>query len=146
MALGSEPSETEINVSENLVSSSLLPVGTASTDVLDETRYVRTERIAMRRLDDVLDSAWPAPFAIKTDTQGYDLEVLKGAPETLKNTKVLMVEMIMAQLYDGGARFPDLYGFIQDAGFRCIALTEGFADYEMNEVLQVDGIFIRDGA
>ena len=144
MALGAASGETEINVSENMVSSSLLPVGAASTDVLPSTRYLRTETIAVRRLDDVLEPALPGPFVIKTDTQGFDLEVLKGSPETLKNTKVLMIEMILAPLYEGGCRFGDLFNFCEDAGFRCIALTEGFADYDRDEVLQVDGVFVRD--
>ena len=144
VALGSQAGTSEINVSENLVSSSLLPIETTTTSVVRETRYVRTETIEVRRLDDVLDPAWPGPFAIKTDTQGFDLEVLKGAPETLKQARVLMIEMSMAPLYEGGARFCDLCTFIEDAGFRCIALTEGFADYARNEVLQVDGVFVRD--
>ena len=55
-----------------------------------------------------------------------------------------MIEMSLAPLYEGGARFGELYAHCEDAGFRCIALTEGFSDYQHNEVLQVDGIFVRD--
>jgi FkbM family methyltransferase len=146
VAIGASEAVTQINVSENIVSSSLLPVGAASTEVLGETQYVRTETIRVRRLDDAADPAWPSPYAIKADTQGFELEVMKGAPETLRRTRVLMLEMSLARLYEGGARLGELYGFVEDAGFRCIALTEGFADYDRNEVLQVDGIFVRDGA
>lgn len=145
MALGAVEARADINVSENMVSSSLLPVGRASTDVLDETRYTRSEPVMVRRLDDVIQPSWPAPFAIKTDTQGFELEVLRGAPNTLSNARVLMVEMSMAPLYEGGAQFASLYSFIENAGFRCIALTEGFADCARNEVLQVDGVFVRNG-
>lgn len=144
MAIGSASGETAINVSANIVSSSLLPVGEASTSVIAETAYTRTETIQVRRLDEVVDPAWPGPFAMKLDTQGFELEVVRGATETLKRTQVIMVEMSLAPLYDGGARFADLYRAIEDAGFRCIALTEGFADYERNEVLQVDGVFVRN--
>ena len=70
--------------------------------------------------------------------------MLKGGLEVLGRTEVIMTEMSMAPLYEGGARFGELYTFIEDAGFRCIALTEGFADYDRNEVLQVDGVFVRD--
>lgn len=144
MAIGSANGETTINVSANIVSSSLLPVGEALTSVIAETGYTRTETIQVRRLDDVIDSAWPGPFAMKLDTQGFELEVVRGATETLKRTEVIMVEMSLAPLYDGGARFADLYREIENAGFRCIALTEGFADYARNEVLQVDGVFVRN--
>ena len=29
-------------------------------------------------------------------------------------------------------------------GYRCIAISEGFTDAERFEVLQVDGLFVRD--
>lgn len=144
MAIGSENGETAINVSANIMSSSLLPVGEASTSVVAETAYTRTETIQVRRLDDVIDPSWPGPFAMKLDTQGFELEVVRGATETLKRTEVIMAEMSLARLYEGGARFAELYRAIEDAGFRCIALTEGFADYDRNEVLQVDGVFVRN--
>lgn len=144
IALGARPATAEINVSLNLLSSSLLSVGAASTDVLEETRQVRSEPVTVRAIDEAIETDWAAPFAIKIDTQGFELEVLRGAVETLKSTVVLMVEMSLAPLYDGGARFGELYQHCEDAGFRCIALTEGFADYRRNEVLQVDAVFVRD--
>lgn len=143
MAIGSQDMDSEINVSANVVSSSLLPVNAASTSVIAETGYTGTETIHVRRLDGVIDPAWGGPFAIKIDTQGFELEVVKGAAETLGRTMVIMAEMSLAPLYDGGVRFDELSSHILAAGFRCIALTEGFADYDRNEVLQVDGVFVR---
>ena len=143
-ALGSETATAEINVARNLVSSSLLQIRGAFADVDKETRPVRTETIAVRRLDDAIEPSWNAPFALKTDTEGFELEVLKGATSTLTRTRVIMIEMFLAPFHDGGARFGELASFIVEAGFRCIALTEGFSDYGRNEVLAVDGVFIRN--
>jgi len=145
MALGSTTTETSINISRNLVSSSLLQLGTACVDTSrDATAYVRTEAVAVRRLDDVLEPEWNAPYALKLDTQGFELEVLKGATQTLAKTTALMIEISLAPTYEGIPRLGDLVNFVEDAGFRCIALTEGFANYERNEVLQVDGVFVRN--
>ena len=145
MALGATAGTAEINVAGNLVSSSLLEVAAASTNRNAGTRRVRTETVAVRRLDDTIEPSWAAPFALKVDAEGFDLEVLKGATNTMRNTKVIMVEMCLAPLHEGGARFGDLAKFIEDAGFRCVSLTEnGFADYEQNEVLAVDGVFVKN--
>lgn len=50
-ALGVEDGTAEINVSDNSVSSSLLPITDLHTGASSETKYVRTERIQIARLD-----------------------------------------------------------------------------------------------
>ena len=37
----------------------------------------------------------------------------------------------------------DLQEAFQRAGFECVALTEGVLDLANNEMLQVDGVFVR---
>ncbi len=143
IALGSKAATAEINVAGNLVSSSLLRISSASTDANPQTRCVRTETVSVRPLDEVVQPSWVAPFALKTDTEGFELEVLRGGSKTLSRTRVIMIEMCLTPLHEGGAHFGDLVNFIRDAGFRCIALTEGFSDYDRNEVLAVDGVFVR---
>jgi FkbM family methyltransferase len=144
MALGRMAQEANINVSENLMSSSLLPVSRASTDVAMETRYVRTEKIVVSTLDEVRDAQWEQPFGLKIDTQGFELEVLEGGSQTLELVEVILLEMSLAHLYSGGAQFDELFSYCVNRGFRCIALNEGFSDPRNNEMLQVDGVFVRD--
>jgi len=144
MALGDAPGRATINVSRNLASSSLLPVGRRSVDAGPESGFVGTEEIEIQRLDDVADPAWPGHFALKLDTQGFELHVLRGARETLKKTVLVAVELSLVPLYDNGATFVDVFRLLGDSGFRCINLFEGFADRARNEVLQMDGVFVRD--
>src|SRR3546814_5504899 len=83
MALGAETGTATINVSENLASSSLLDVEARSVEALRETGYTGTEEIVVRTLDEVVEPDWRRPLALKIDTQGFELEVLKGAQQTL---------------------------------------------------------------
>ena len=143
MALGRQSTSAPINVSRNLASSSLLGVKQRSTDAAPGSAPAGVTTIRVEPLDVVLGADWPAPFAIKLDTQGFELEVLAGAEETLKQTKIVMTELSLTPLYRDGAKLTDVYAWLEDAGFECIALTEGFLDLANNEMLQVDGVFVR---
>jgi FkbM family methyltransferase len=143
MALGETEGRAEINVAQNLASSSLLPVLRRSVSAADISSHVAKEIVKVRRLDDVVAQEWEAPFAMKLDTQGFELHVLRGAPHTLAHTDVLVAEMSLVPLYEGAASFVDLYRFLEDAGFYCITLAQGFGDHHRHELLQVDGVFVR---
>lgn len=144
LALGNRSDEVTMNVAVNLASSSLLSVNQRSIEVTRGAAFSGTEVVSVRRLDDTRQNEWKGPYALKIDTQGFELEVLKGAPVTLALSEVVMVEMSLANLYEGGASFAGLYSFLESNGFRCISLCEGFVDLSRNEVLQVDGVFVRN--
>ena len=144
MALGSAEGTAEINISKNLASSSLLAVNDRSVSAAAESAFAGTEAVAVRRLDDVIEARWGRPFGLKLDTQGFELHVLQGAAAVLASTELVVVEMSLAGLYDEGARFVDLYRVLEESGFRCISLVQGFADNVRHELLQVDGVFVRE--
>ena len=143
MALGDRDDSAEINVAKNLASSSFLPVLERSVSAADASAYMATETVKVRRLDGVVDAAWEAPFAVKLDTQGFELHVLRGGLQTLARTNVILTEMSLAPLYEGGTAFVELYRFLEEAGFRCVTLTQVFSDNRSHELLQVDGVFVR---
>ena len=142
-ALGSSDGTAEMRVAENLVSSSILPVMDRSTDTHAPSRQIACEEVPLHRLDTLLDLTRPGPFALKIDTQGFELEVLKGATETLKDTPLVLLEMSLAPLYEGGAGFAELYAWMEQAGYRCIGITPGFSNVEHHEQLQADALFVR---
>ena len=51
------------------------------------------------------------------DVQGAELLVLNGAKESLSWCRSLVVEASSIDVYDGGARWPDVSEFLQDSGF-----------------------------
>lgn len=143
MALGAGEGEAEINLSINSVSSSLLKVDARSIEAAPESAFTSSERVPVRTLDAVVETGWARPFALKIDTQGFELEVLRGAAATLAQTAIVSLELSLAPLYENGASFVAVYGLLEQAGFHCIALSEVFCDFARNEVLQVDGTFVR---
>jgi FkbM family methyltransferase len=143
MALGAVPASAEINVSINLASSSLLDVEQRSIDAAPASGFSGKEQIEIMPLDDIADPTWRRPLALKIDTQGFEREVLAGARLTLMDVALVLVELSLTPLYKNGPGLAELYGYLEARGFRCIGLTQGFADHRRNELLQVDGVFVR---
>ena len=63
---------------------------------------------------------------LKVDTQGFDLEVLRGASVTLSNktVKTLLVEVNFVSLYEGQCSFGEIKSFLKDKGYGLMALYE----------------------
>jgi FkbM family methyltransferase len=142
-AVGSSVGSVEINVSENLVSSSILPMLGGHVAAAPGSKYVGKELVPMITLDAFNSQrSLNHPF-IKIDTQGYELEVLHGASELLAEASGIQVEVSIAALYDGQPDFLRLLEFIRDAGFELWAINPGFREPGSGKLLQFDAVFFR---
>jgi FkbM family methyltransferase len=61
---------------------------------------------------------------LKTDTQGYEMSVLRGAQDLMLQERItsVLVEMTFVPLYVGQASFQDIYGCLWQHGFRLVHL------------------------
>lgn len=107
-------------------SSSLLELGTHAT-VHPEVRYVGDVDVDTFTLDQVMHRTWPAeeryPTMANLDLQGMELDVLRGAPQTLADLDVVYCEVNVDELYRAGAPLPDLDAFLIGNGFECIEIV-----------------------
>jgi FkbM family methyltransferase len=79
-------------------------------------RFNDTIEVPVKTLDSFnLDSSYNF---ISIDVQGFELEVLKGATETLKNIDYLIVEVNNSELYEGCCMVKDLDLFLQKFGLQ----------------------------
>lgn len=70
----------------------------------------------MFRLDD-LDIGVEKYNFINVDVQGYELEVLKGASETLRNIDYIMSEVNRDEVYENCAQVEELDNFLANYNF-----------------------------
>lgn len=119
LALGSEDSVAEINVIPGMtfMSSILKPI----------VRQKKVEKIEVRRLDSLLPERLakvrePKVF-LKMDTQGYDLEVFKGAGESCKTILGLQSEICVQPHYEGMPHYLDALATYEKAGFELFNLS-----------------------
>ncbi len=144
-AVGSEVGETEINVSANSYSSSLLPMTDAHLSGAPESAYVATERIELTTVPAVVDKFGlkPERTLLKIDTQGYEAEVLAGAGELLRDFGALQLEVSFVELYEGQQLAEESVQLLRDHGFRLQSIEPGFSD-PTGRLLQCDVLVVRD--
>lgn len=146
-AIGDCTEIIELNLAKNSESSSLLPMLARHEAVAPASRYVASELVQMRRLDDVAEpelSDAARPF-LKLDVQGFESRVLDGAESILRRVVGLQVELDLVSLYDGSVLMENIVARLRGLGFTPYRIVPGFTDRRSGRMLQVDGMFFREG-
>lgn len=126
----------------------VFPPGTGDSYYLERTAayapdVVLPSRRTTRRLDSLAEErGWPLPDFIKLDTQGSELDILRGAPRCLAQARGLQIECNVVRYNQGAPLLPEVLAFAQAAGFRLYDIVQ-FRFDERRDLLQVDVLFIR---
>lgn len=140
-ALGAARGQAAINISRNSWSSSFLPIAELHIDSAPDASYVGTADVPVERLDDQIGDE-SGPLYVKVDTQGYELEVLKGAEESLRRTVAVELELSLGRLYEGSPLAADVIRYMADSGFVPIGIEHGFHASD-GALLQMNVIFVH---
>ena len=120
-ALGSSETQLDFNVFEESQISSFLP----GSDLV-HSKIVRTVKVPVRRMDVFLPQILPdwgnRRIFVKCDTQGFDLEVIRGAEGTLPRVYGMQSEIAVQSLYDGMPRYLEALSFYESLGFVLVDL------------------------
>jgi FkbM family methyltransferase len=144
-AIGAQEGTVTINVARNSVSSSVLPMLESHVRAAPDSRYTDAETVRLATLDVLTPDYFrqDSTAFLKVDTQGYESEVLKGAPRTLARVTGVQLELSLIPLYTGQLLMPELLEFMREAGFDLWAITPAFTDPRNGRLLQVDAAFFR---
>ncbi|MGK0173471.1 MAG: FkbM family methyltransferase [Gammaproteobacteria bacterium] len=147
-ALGSVVDTMNINVTKN---SDLSSIRQPSLDVdwsgLKHMEVEEVVEIKVNRLDamygDLLEThRFQRPF-LKVDTQGFDLEVFKGAGPLLSNFVGLQTELAYQSLYKDMPLQQEVFMYLNDKEFSLSGIYPISLDESM-QLIEADGIFVRD--
>src|SRR5690606_27391001 len=99
--------------------------------------------VPVARLDTVL-AAEPVeqPVLLKLDLQGYELEALHGATDTLQHTDYVLLEAAFKPVYEGEPLFGELYDFMRAQGFHFLRPLDFLRDAR-GVIVQMDALFGR---
>ena len=146
LALGDKDEESMINVSSNLVSSSILSMNNSVLTDAANVRFVGSEPITIRKLDTILHNfvdLGKDNLFIKIDAQGYEGKILAGADESMKDIKGVQIEMPLTEMYKGQMLFIPILLKMYDMGFELQGLEQGFHDPTTLQLYEIDGTFFR---
>lgn len=95
-------------------------------------------------LDDYADR--PGPYFLKIDTEGYELEVLRGAQKVLDQTDVVLLEVAFTPRQDGEPDLCDIGAFMRSRGFRLIDFPNLVQKSTHGSLVYGDVAFARIGS
>ena len=82
--------------------------------------------IPMETLDSLTERhKLPGPYLLKVDVEGAELEVLKGATQTLQQAQAVILEASFLPIFTDGASVEDLVAYMAQAGFSLFDLIGG---------------------
>lgn len=142
LALGEKAGVAELHISGRADSSSLLPIGELQSRLFPQTEEVGTRSVTVAPLDS-LPAHWrgASRALLKLDVQGFELQVLRGATETLRHCAYVYVECSEVLLYAGQALRAEVVDFLAQRGFREV----GRFNPQMGDgrLIQADYLFQR---
>lgn len=86
---------------------------------------------------------------LKLDTQGSELDILKGSHILLDKTISIEIEIEFDEIYEKQPLFDDIFKFLFDSGFELIdfthisRITEGNFENNIGKLISVDAVFFR---
>jgi FkbM family methyltransferase len=84
--------------------------------------------VQFKRIDTLVrEHALEAPYFLRFDTHGFELDVLAGAAETLKQTALIMMEVYNFKLRfteNKNLTFDEMSLYMKSLGFRCVDICD----------------------
>jgi len=84
------------------------------------------------------------PILLEADVQGYELEVLRGASQTLREVEVILLEVSLLPFNVGAPLFSDVVRFMTERRFPVYDFCHLFRPASDDAAFQVDVLFARE--
>lgn len=146
-ALGDKEGTVEFQISEGSSLSSINAPTEALRQAFPSVRAASTETISIHRLDRLMKQELEVygRVFLKVDTQGTDMQVLKGTEGLMDSLIGIKVEMSLLPLYEHETLYLDMLNFLHQRGFSPHLLFDVGYSGKLSRQLQIDGAFIRNG-
>lgn len=143
-ALGDKREKTIINESSYEYSSSILEMSDIHKNAFPYSSDSTKQEIEVYTLDGIFKNITiTAPALLKLDVQGFELNVLKGGLNFLKNVDYILIELSFSELYKNQPLFNELYSFLNSNNFKLVDILDFSRNPNTFEMLQIDALFIK---
>jgi len=93
--------------------------------------------------EEIASRGLPGPYMLKFDVHGFELPILRGAKETLKNTALLVMECYNFEIAPECLLFHDMCRHLHLLGFRVADMSEPLWRPHDKMLWQMDIFFVR---
>jgi len=140
-ALGEKYSKKILNITKRKDSSSLLKINSIVKNI--DHSVVEKREIEIKSLDEVMKNRnLIKPILAKIDVQGYELEVLKGSSNLLKEIKYIVIEVSENKIYSEQALASNIIEYLNNMNFKVLNETKE-SKIPGTELKQKDILFIK---
>ena len=142
-AVGQEPGQMQLHLSEESQFTSLVEMGDYTVRASPHARYVDSDTVQVDTLDSLLADQSSQNLALKIDVQGFEREVLAGAPKSMAQAVYVDIELCPVPLYEGQILMLELVQLMEDLGFTLAAIEDTYSDTRTGRVLAYNGVYAR---
>jgi FkbM family methyltransferase len=134
---GAEPGTSYIEVYDGFYGSTIM----SSVDGHPTSKEKRP--VPMIRVDQLVTPNANSSILLKADTQGSELEVLKGAINLFPNVELILLEVCLFHFYDNGPDFLDICNWLKTHGFMPYSFVN-FSNRPLDKALfMIDVFFVQ---
>ncbi len=116
-------------------------IGTGASYYLEKTKHYSLKNftnLTTKKLDDVVNKQFDL---IKLDTQGSELDIMKGGAKTVNGSKYILIETSLIEYNENAPLKEEVFNYMDSIGFKPLELVE--EHYMQNEIIQEDWIFVK---
>jgi FkbM family methyltransferase len=144
LGLSDTQCNASMNVSEKSVFSSLHALKQAALDYDPMARVIRTEKITLKRLDDLIEQIGGNKLFLKIDVQGHERAVLEGAAGIFHKIVGVQLELPIAKLYEQTWNLSGALDYMDNLGFEPSQITPvNFQTTDPVSFVDIDVVFRR---
>lgn len=129
--------EVDFHVTKDLVSSSLFDIKDFS-EISSESMI----KVNVDTLDNFFQN-YEKILLIKLDVQGAELNILEAGTQTLKKTKLVLTEMLIAEMYHNGCLYYEVDELLRKNNFRIHTIV---TNYNKDGIKYFDILYINISA
>lgn len=143
-AISDEEGNLSFNITNNNVSSSLNEINEAAVsnnEYGNELNVKNKTTVKTNKLDRFTGDN--EILLIKIDTQGHEIQVLKGALQTLNRTRFILIEMSNHNMYIKGSKYHEIDNFLRKNNFN---LADIIVTYRKKGIIitEYDAIYVNN--
>ena len=150
MACGSEVGSARLNISKDTTMSSFYEIEDYSMRRFPNISYIESEEVKVETLAHILSNQSylnsSSKIYLKVDTQGHDLQVVKGLGNWSKNIIGMQSEMSLIPIYKNIPFYYDVLKYYQSQNFNLLSSIPVTRDKKDSTIIEFNGFFVKRDA